>query len=82
MVSDKKIRFAKDSKEVANKLLDIGCVQFNVNNPYTWVSGIRSPIYCDNRKITSYIKSRGVVLNSFVALIGEEFPNCDIVAGV
>ncbi len=71
-----------NAHEVARELLKIGCVKFSVDDPFTWVSGIKSPIYCDNRKINSHIESRNVVLNAFVNLIRDKFPGCDSVTGV
>jgi len=82
MISEQNDYLAKDSKEIAKELINIGCIQFNVENPYTWVSGIKSPIYCDNRKINSFVESRNIVLKSFVNLIEDKFPSCDIIAGV
>ena len=69
-------------KNVGNELLKIGAVQIRVQNPYTWVSGIESPIYCDNRKVNSHVESRGVVLKAFCDLINEKYPDVDIIAGV
>ena len=82
MISEQYEFLAKDSKKVAKELINIGCIQFNVDKPYTWVSGIKSPIYCDNRKINSYVDSRKEILNSFTKLIEDKFPSCDIIAGV
>ena len=52
------------------------------NNPFTWTSGIKSPIYTDNRKILSYPKVRTYVRQEFARIINEEFPNVDVIAGV
>ena len=73
---------ALNSKEVADSLININCVQFSVQNPFTWVSGIKSPIYCDNRKINSYVDIRRIVLDAFIELILDKFPDCEIIAGV
>lgn len=51
-------------------------------NPFTWASGLKSPIYCDNRKTLSYPKVRGYIKNAFVDIISEEFAACDVIAGV
>lgn len=75
-------QLAPDAPEVARALLSIHCVEFNVHTPYTWVSGLRSPVYCDNRKIYSDLRAREVVLNSFVNLIHDKFSDTEIIAGV
>ena len=70
------------AEEVAKRLLDIGAIQFNLNTPFTWVSGIKSPVYCDNRKVTSDVEVRKFVVDSFVSLIKKDFPGTQIIAGV
>lgn len=82
MISEQNNFLAIDSKDVAKELIEIGCIQFNVDHPYTWVSGIKSPIYCDNRKINSYVESRRKILKSFINLIDDKFSSCDVIAGV
>jgi orotate phosphoribosyltransferase len=67
---------------VAESLLQIGSVQLNVNHPFTWVSGIKSPIYCDNRLVNSDVKIRNIVVDAFVKLILDKFKNIDLIAGV
>ena len=67
---------------VASTLLQIKAIKLNVRNPFTWVSGIKSPIYCDNRQIISYPQVRGMVASNLVALIIREFPGCEVIAGV
>ncbi len=67
---------------VAHELLAISAVQLNVDQPFTWVSGIKSPIYCDNRKINSHVTSRNKVVDAFVELITTHFSNVETVAGV
>ena len=54
------------AKEVAKSLLQTGAVKLNVKEPFTFVSGIKSPIYCDNRKIIGYSTERKVVVKEFV----------------
>lgn len=68
--------------KVASALLQIKAIKLNVKNPFTWVSGIRSPIYCDNRQVVSYPQVRRMIATNFVALINREYPDCEVIAGV
>ncbi len=70
------------SEQVALKLLEIGAVKLNPTNPYTWASGMKSPIYCDNRFVLSFPDARDLIKNSFATIIQEQFKNIDVVAGV
>ena len=67
---------------VAEKLLKIKAVKLQPANPFTWVSGWKSPIYCDNRKTLSYPKIRDFIRDAFVRSIKENVKNIDVVAGV
>jgi len=67
---------------VAKHLLRLGSVQLSVDKPFTWASGIKSPIYCDNRKINSDVDARNTVVNAFVELIKTEFADAEVIAGV
>ncbi len=69
-------------KIVAKQLLDIKAVKLNVENPFTWASGWKSPIYCDNRKVLSYPDARKVVYNAFVEIIKDRFKDVEVIAGV
>lgn len=69
-------------KIVAKQLLEVKAVKLNVENPFTWASGWKSPIYCDNRKILSYPATRKVVYESFVEIINKHFKDVDVIAGV
>lgn len=69
-------------KIVAKQLLDLKAVKLNVENPFTWASGWKSPIYCDNRKILSYPAARKIVYEAFVKIINEYFKDVDVIAGV
>ncbi len=69
-------------KIVAKQLLEVKAVKLNVENPFTWASGWKSPIYCDNRKILSYPAARKVVYESFVEIINKHFKDVDVIAGV
>ncbi len=51
------------AKDVAKSLLGVGAVRLNVAEPFTFVSGIKSPIYCDNRKMIGYPEERKAVMN-------------------
>jgi orotate phosphoribosyltransferase len=69
--------------EIANFLLDIKAFRINVNDPFVWTSGIKSPIYCDCRLINSYVSVRNVVINRFIDLITKNFLyKTDVIAGV
>lgn len=71
------------SKQIAKYLLDIEAVKFNVQNPFTWVSGIKSPIYCDNRIINSKVTVRDSVIAEFTSIVFNKFlDQTDIIAGV
>ncbi|WP_071027747.1 orotate phosphoribosyltransferase [Peptoniphilus raoultii] len=68
-------------KEIAKILLKIKAVSLSPNDPYTWASGIKSPIYCDNRLILSYPEEREIVENAFVDLIKNKFPDAEYIMG-
>ena len=68
-------------KEVAKKLLDIKAVFLRPSEPFTWASGIKSPIYCDNRLTLSYPKVRKDVENGLAKLIQENFPDAQCLMG-
>lgn len=70
------------AREVAEYLLEIKAVILNPAEPFTWASGLKSPIYCDNRKTLSYPKVRTFIKTAFADIIAEEFKNCDVIAGV
>ncbi len=69
-------------KIVAKQLLDVKAVKLSPEKPFTWASGWKSPIYCDNRKILSYPAARKVVYEAFVKIINERFKDVDVIAGV
>ena len=62
--------------------MDIKAVKLNPENPFTWASGWKSPIYCDNRKVLSYPAARKVVYEAFVEVIKKNFKDVDVIAGV
>ncbi len=69
-------------KIVAKQLLDINAVKLSPEKPFTWASGWKSPIYCDNRKVLSYPAARKVVYEAFVEVIKKHFKDVDVIAGV
>lgn len=68
-------------KQIAKNLLDIKAVFLRPSEPFTWASGIKSPIYCDNRLVLSFPEKRSAVVNGFVSLIKERYPECEVVMG-
>jgi orotate phosphoribosyltransferase len=74
--------FAVKSRKIAEYLLKIKAVRIAVESPFTWSSGWRSPIYCDNRLILSYPEIREEVKQAFVELVREKYPHADGIAGV
>src|SRR5574344_959554 len=69
-------------KIIAAQLLKYKAVKLNTDKPFTWASGWKSPIYCDNRKILSYPEARKIVIDAFIKLINTNFKEIDVVAGV
>ncbi len=67
---------------VAEKLLKIKAVKLQPANPFTWASGWKSPIYCDNRKTLSYPSLRTFIKLELARMVLENFPNADAIAGV
>jgi orotate phosphoribosyltransferase len=70
------------AREVAEYLLEIKAVMLNPAEPFTWASGIKSPIYCDNRKTLSYPKVRNFIKTAFADILHDEFEHAEVVAGV
>jgi orotate phosphoribosyltransferase len=70
------------AKNVAECLLQIKAIELNKIQPFTWASGWKSPIYCDNRKTLSYPKVRTFIRQKYVETIQEEFGEVDVIAGV
>jgi orotate phosphoribosyltransferase len=69
-------------KLTAEKLLKIKAVKLQPSNPFTWASGWKSPIYCDNRKLMSYPPIRNFLKVEFSRIILEKFPQVEAIAGV
>lgn len=68
-------------KEIAEQLLEIKAVTLRPNDPFTWASGIKSPIYCDNRLIMSFPKVRKKITKALATKIREAYPEVEVVAG-
>ncbi len=68
-------------QKIAEQLLEIKAVFLQPNDPFTWSSGLKSPIYCDNRLTLSYPKVRKDIAQGLADLIKEHFPETEIVAG-
>ena len=70
------------AKETAKLLLQINAIKLNPKNPFTWASGWKSPIYCDNRIILSYPKIRTLICGFLASLIDQNIKDYDLIAGV
>ena len=68
-------------REIAQALLSIGAVFLRPDDPFTWASGIKSPIYCDNRLTLSAPAVREKIENGLAALVREHFPQCQMLMG-
>ena len=68
-------------KKVAEGLLSIGAVFFRPDEPFTWASGIKSPVYCDNRLILTAPEVRNVVENAIAETVKAEYPECEVLMG-
>ncbi|MDD2412569.1 MAG: orotate phosphoribosyltransferase [Bacteroidales bacterium] len=66
----------------AQYLLQINAIKLNPSNPFTWASGLKSPIYCDNRKSLSYPEVRDFIRDEFVKIVKTHYGNPDVIAGV
>ena len=69
------------AKEVAKSLLDIKAVSLSPQDPFTWASGLRSPIYCDNRVTMSFPAVRKQIAQGLADLIKEKYPDAEVIAG-
>ena len=67
---------------ISDFLLQIKAIKLDNTNPFTWASGMRSPIYCDNRITLSFPEVRTYIRHQFVKAIEEEFGDVDVIAGV
>jgi len=71
-----------NEQAVAEKLLQVKAIQLNPKHPFTWASGWKSPIYCDNRKVLSFPFVRDFIKSEMCNVIFEEFPDAELLAGV
>ncbi len=77
MVLDKKV-----AEQTVDFLTQINAIKLNTKNPFTWTSGIKSPIYCDNRLVLSYPEIREFIANSMSQIIKKKYGNDISIAGV
>ncbi len=68
--------------KVAEFLLQIKAIKLQPDQPFTWASGWKSPIYCDNRKTLSYPQIRTYIRQQYVNVINDQFGKPDVIAGV
>lgn len=71
----------KTAQTVAKDLLEIHAVTLSPTKPFTWASGMKSPIYCDNRLTISYPRVRREIYDGFVELINRYYGDVDVIAG-
>ncbi len=71
-----------DAKAVAEKLLQVNAIKLNPEQPFTWASGWKSPIYCDNRKVLSFPYVRDFIKSEMCNVVFEKFPDAGLLAGV
>ena len=76
------IKTDDNALKIAEFLLKIKAIEVNPSNPFTWASGLNSPIYCDNRKTLSYPEIRTFIRQEFVKVIERDFGKPDVIAGV
>ena len=69
-------------KAVAEKLLQVNAVKLSPENPFTWASGWKSPIYCDNRKVLSFPYVREFIKSELCNVIFSQYPDAECLAGV
>ena len=70
------------AKKIAEYLLQIKAIKLQPSNPFTWASGWKSPIYCDNRKTLSFPEVRSYIRDSFASMVMELYPQAGMIAGV
>lgn len=71
-----------DKKAIAEKLLQIKAIKLSIHEPFTWASGWKSPIYCDNRKALSFPFIREFIKSELCNVIFQTFEKADMIAGV
>lgn len=70
------------AKKTAEYLLQIKAIKLQPSNPFTWASGWKSPIYCDNRKTLSFPEVRSYIRDSFTTMVKNIYPQAELIAGV
>lgn len=71
-----------NEKAVAEKLLQVQAIRLNVKEPFTWASGWKSPIYCDNRKVLSFPYIRDFIKSELCNVLFSQYPEAGLLAGV
>ena len=71
-----------NEKAVAEKLLQINAIKLSPQQPFTWASGWKSPIYCDNRRVLSFPFVRDFIKSEMCNVVFEQFPTADVLVGV
>ncbi|MCW1040885.1 orotate phosphoribosyltransferase, partial [Streptococcus anginosus] len=69
------------AEKIAQALLDIHAISLRPNQPFTWTSGLKSPIYCDNRLTISHPEVRQLLIDGFLATIKDKCSDIEVVAG-
>jgi len=70
------------SSQTAELLLKLKAIKLSPNDPFTWASGWKSPIYCDNRVLLSDPNSRDIIANYFAEIIKQKYKSVEVIAGV
>ncbi len=70
------------AREIAGHLLQINAIKLNAETPFTWASGLRAPIYCDNRLSLSFPPVRDAIAGALAEIVRRDFPEAQIIAGV
>ena len=70
------------SSQTAELLLKLKAIKLSPNDPFTWASGLKSPIYCDNRVLLSDPNSRDIIANYFAEIIKQKYKSAQVIAGV
>lgn len=76
------VNYQEEAKQIANHLLQIKAIILQPSNPFTWASGWKSPIYCDNRKTLSFPNIRTHIRMKICEIIKEKYPHTNVIAGV
>ena len=80
--SNQYFRGMTNEKAIAEKLLQINAIKLNAAQPFTWASGWKSPIYCDNRRVLSFPYIRDFIKSEMCNIVFEHFPEAELLAGV